>query len=109
MATTTVTTNQSPGGGQSRSQTKQVIPTGETGDPVYIYNSRHCSVTVIPSGSALLQYTTSRMDEVTNNQATWITWSRGTVTGNVTDIPEGPVTAIRGVSITGQVVIEVLQ
>lgn len=108
MATTTTVTAQSPGGGRTRSHIKQVIPDGETGDPVYIYED-YCTITCIPSGTGKIQYTTGRKDEVQNNEAIWRDWNRGNITSSASDIPEGPVTAIRGVSVSGQVVVEVLQ
>lgn len=108
MATTTTVTSQSAGGGMSRSHTKQVIPTGETGTPVFIYG-KYVTITCIPSGTGKIQFTTGRIDEVNNNEAIWRDWSRGNITSSASDIPEGPVTAIRGVSVSGQVVVEVLQ
>lgn len=86
---------------------------GETSDPVHIHGFPF-TVTCRPSegspaGSGKLQFTTSLPSRIHSGTAFWQDWSRGVVSSAATDIPEGPVTAVRGVAIGGPLVFEVVQ
>ncbi len=87
--------------------TKSVVTTGTTGNA--IVTPRHpCTVRLVcSSSSGSVQYSVSLVSEVRAGTATWDTWARGTVSATATDIPEGPITAVRGVSTSGAVTLEV--
>lgn len=90
--------------------TYQSIPTTENGDPVLSYGAgRRMTVSCLPGTSGKIQYTTSLPTSVAQGTATWFDWARGTVTVATTDTIEGPVTAIRGVAVSGTLEIEVVQ
>lgn len=89
------------------------VSEGETGDPVAV-DGFPFTVTCLPSegspaGSGKIQFSTSLPAEVKAGTAKWQDWARGVVTSMASDIPEGPVTAIRGVAIVGDLVIELVQ
>jgi hypothetical protein len=54
------------------------------------------------------QYTVSSDAKVAAGTCTWIDWPKGTVTGTHTDALLAPVTGLRGVSVSGEINIEVL-
>jgi hypothetical protein len=54
------------------------------------------------------QYTVSSDAKVAAGTCTWIDWPKGTVTGTHTDALLAPITGLRGVSVSGEVNIEVL-
>lgn len=89
--------------------TDQTIPNGETGDIVWI-QERSASVALNPkTGSAKLQYTLSRPSVVEANAALWFDWGYGTVSAPASDVIAYPVTAVRAISISGEVGLEVVQ
>lgn len=110
MATTTTTELRQLGGG-NLTAIEQSIPAGETGDPILL-RSRDFSVSVHPGASSggKLQYSTSKPSLVAAGTARWIDWAKGAVTAPASDVPEGPVTAVRGVHTSGAnpLIVEVL-
>lgn len=89
---------------------KQTIPAGENGEPVLITHER-MTVVCRPSmaGSGKIQFSVSPPAVVNAETAIWMDWSRGVVSSAAADIAEGPITAIRGVSVSGVLEVEVLQ
>jgi len=64
--------------------------------------------TVDPSGTAKMQYTTSPLADVEADTAVWQNWPIGDVTVITSDSLVSPVTALRGVSVTGAVTIDII-
>lgn len=82
------------------------IPDGATGDPILL-EGKTAAVAIFPEGTAKLQFTISRPVKIGNGTARWLDWSQGNVTAPASDVIDGPITAVRGVSISGDLVIEV--
>jgi len=55
-----------------------------------------------------VQTTTSVDSAVAAGTATWVDWALGDVTLTKTDVTTGPITGIRGVSVSGEVTLEVV-
>lgn len=90
-------------------QQSAAIPSGQTGSPIYTQRWP-CTITLVCSGSSgKVQYTTSSAVAVVAGTATWQDWSRGVISATASDIPEGPITGVRGVSSSGTVTLEVVQ
>lgn len=90
--------------------TEQLLDT-VTGNPVIIppLNGMPVTCSVIITGvSGKIQFTISTDAKVAAGTAVWSDWAAGTVTANTWDTLIGPVTAIRGVSVSGTIDIEVV-
>lgn len=89
----------------------ETIESGKTGDaimaPDYAGKLRDWVVGIIPSGTARIEYTLSTRSQVDAGAAVWRAWDAGDVTVNTDDLL-GPVQAVRGVSVSGDVTIEVV-
>jgi hypothetical protein len=101
----------SQAGGHMGSTFKEAIADGENGTPVAI-NSRYstgptCTI-LAGANSGKVQFTTSPDSEVAAGTAVWQDWPKGNVTGTDSDAIVGQVTAVRGVSVSGAVTIEVV-
>ncbi len=84
---------------------------GVTGDPVVVPGLNGLPVTctiIIVGTSGKVEFTTSSDVEVAAGTATWQDWAGGTVTANTSDALIGPVTAVRGVSVSGEVKFQVV-
>ncbi|MCK5610890.1 hypothetical protein KAR91_53950 [Candidatus Pacearchaeota archaeon] len=67
------------------------------------------AVTLIAgAGTAKIQFTTSLTADVISDDAVWQDWDKGEVTGTVTDTLRGPASALRCVSVSGNVAYEVM-
>lgn len=89
-------------------QWKSVVATGSTGN-AYKLDKFPVTITLVcSSSSGYIQFSTSSYEEIDAGTATWSIWSRGTISSTATDIPEGPVTGLRGVSSSGAVTLEVV-
>lgn len=90
----------------------ETIATTETGATVQIPTVqiwRQITVRLIAgANTGKIQTTTSSDAAVAAGTATWADWDYGTSTGTVTDVITGPVTGIRGVSVSGEVSIEIV-
>ena len=89
------------------------IANGENGESIYVHpiNSPSNSITctVIPGGNTgKIQTTTSPKANIEAGTATWSDWAEGDVTTTTSDVIEGPVTGIRGVSVSGAITIEIV-
>ena len=64
-------------------------------------NIKNLSVTLqISAGSGKVQTTTSKLEDVLNNNAVWVDWDNGVVTSTTQDSCV-PITAIRQVNVSG--------
>lgn len=91
------------------SPVKSVVGAGTTGNSVKVRNWP-CTVSLVCSGSSgKVQYTTSTYEDIDAGTAVWQDWSRGVIAATASDIPEGPITGLRGVSGAGAVTLEVVQ
>ena len=89
-----------------------VITTGATGDDLKIpvlEAGRQVTCTIIAgANTGRFETTTSPDAAVAAGTATWFPWSLGTQTGTVADAITSPVTGVRGVSVSGEITIEVV-
>ena len=89
----------------------ETIATGATGDSLILPSleaGKTIAVTLIAgAGTGYIQFTTSSDAAVKADTAVWQTWSLGTKTGTESDSLE-KATALRGVSVSGEITIEVL-
>ena len=67
------------------------------------------SVTLVPAGTAKVQYSTDTIENILASSITWQDWPAGDVTVTTTDVLYGPVTVLRIVSTTGTAVMRVTQ
>lgn len=89
------------------------IADGENGESLYVHpiNSPSGQITcsVISSGNTgKIQTTTSLKSEIEAGTANWSNWEEGDVTSTTTDVINGTVTGIRGVSVSGAISIEIV-
>lgn len=86
------------------------VADGATGDAILLAR-RVATIALHPAegGSGKIQYTTSLPSKVQNNTGRWIDWKAGVVAEATAAVVDGPVTAIRGVSVSGQLVIELIR
>lgn len=90
---------------------QETIASGQNGTAVYVPdNISVVSVGLVPAGGATgkVQYTLSGAEAVEAGTATWRDWAKGNVTATADDVLLGPVTAIRGVSVSGNVTVEMV-
>jgi hypothetical protein len=91
---------------------EETISDGSTGDTVKIppiHPDSRISCTVIAGvGTGKIQYTTSIDAKVIAGTAVWQDWPLGEVTGTDSDSLVSPITGLRGVSISGDITIEVV-
>jgi len=89
-------------GAEGRYRYSGSVGSGLTSDPLFV-GAAVCSVAILPAGGASgrLEYTMDDIDAVNGATATWIAWPHGAVTANTADVIQGPVTAIRAVSVSG--------
>lgn len=85
----------------------------ETSDPIKIEPTgrgvTYGSVALIcGSNTGKVQVTLDTYALIDAETATWIDWDKGEVTGSQLDVFAGPITAIRGVSVSGAVTLKVL-
>jgi hypothetical protein len=86
---------------------KETIASGN-GEDIYI-GGKPVTCTVITSGNTgKFQFSTSPKSDLEADTATWQDWAKGNVTATTSDALTSPVTAVRGVSVTGEIKIEVV-
>jgi len=88
------------------------IADGENGEAVRVTLSpggRLSCTIVAGANSGKIQYTTSLDTAVSAGTATWQDWPKGTVTGTASDSLIAPVSAVRGVSVSGAITVEFVQ
>jgi hypothetical protein len=91
---------------------EETIGNGDTGNDIKIFpvpDDKRITCTIIAgANTGKFQVTTSTDAKVAAGTATWQDWAKGVTTGTVSDVLIGPVTAIRGVSASGEIEIEVV-
>lgn len=91
---------------------QETISDGETGEDVKIPafpNGNPVTCTIIAGANmGKFQITTSSDDKVLSSTANWQDWELGTITGTVTDVLIGSACGIRGVSVSGEIHIEIV-
>jgi len=92
---------------------QEVIADGSTGADIRIFplgqaGGRVTCRIMAGGGTGKFQFTASPQADVAAGIATWTDWPKGNVSGTDYDTLNGPVTGLRGVSITGEITIEVL-
>lgn len=91
----------------------EIINGGQTGNSVRILPASSqgpitCTI-IAGANTGKFQFTTSPDSRVTAGTANWMDWYKGEVTGTDYDILNGPVTALRGVSTSGAITIEIVR
>ena len=86
----------------------ETIAGGATGGAVKIQAGRRVSVAIHPAGTAAVDYTISAHADIDAAAANWTEWADGNVTASTSDALNGPVTGVRGRSISGAATFEVL-
>lgn len=89
----------------------ETIGDGLTGVSVFIPSisvPTKVTCTVNPAGSAKMQYSTSSLASVKAGTGTWQDWPLGAIAVITSDSLISPVTALRGVSVTGSVTIDII-
>ena len=89
----------------------EVIGDGNNGETILIPPGKDNITCTIIAGanSGKFQFTTSSDSAVLAGTATWIDWSKGEVTGTAYDALNWPITALRGVSTSGAITIEIVR
>lgn len=105
MASTDTQQNAGPG----RLQTKSVIAGGAAGNPIKIVAFPATVTLICSSSSGKVQFSTSQVADIDAGSATWQDWSKGVISATASDVTDGPITAVRGVSSSGSVTLEVVQ
>ena len=90
----------------------ETISTGQIGNtikitPITTKTGISCSL-IAGTGYGKIQTTISPDAQVAAGNANWVDWPKGSVTGTEGDIIIGQVSGIRGISISGEIVLEVL-
>lgn len=92
---------------------QEIIADGLNGKAVLIPNDNYDGIAFtcgIIAGENIgkFQFSLSSLSDVLDGNANWQNWPKENVTGSDYDTLEGPVTAIRGVSVSGSVIIEIV-
>ena len=93
-------------------QYTETVATTVTGDNVLMsgFRGNPISVTVLPSGTAKVEYTNHPFaDVIAGTAGIWADWAAGSVTSTTTATLFGPVTALRIVSVSGSASIVITQ
>lgn len=105
--------NMTPRDGRYNGYThKETLATGVTSDPIVIPPlpagaQVRCTV-IAGAGTAKIQDTTSPDADVAADTAVWQDWSAGNKTGTYSDVLLRPGTAVRGVSVSGEIAFEIV-
>lgn len=92
---------------------EETIASGQNGDSIRIFpmgpgNARITCRIIAGANTGKFQFTTSPDADVIADTAVWSDWAKGTVTGTDWDVLLAQVTGLRGVSVSGEVKIEVI-
>lgn len=92
---------------------KETLADGTTSDPVIIpplqNDSGNVTCTIIANANTgKMQSTTSPDANIAADTATWVDWPNGDTNGTYTDALITPVTAVRGISVSGEITFEVV-
>jgi len=97
---------------QNPSHYTETIADGENGETIRIVMESGAAVSctiIAGANTGKIQYTTSSDAAITAGSETWQDWPNGDTTGTYSDALLAPVTALRGVSVSGEIVIEFTQ
>lgn len=91
----------------------EIIADGATGDDIHLYplgldGSRITCLIQAGVNTGKFQFTTSSDADVIAGTATWHDWPKGNVTGTEWDTLLSQVTGLRGVSVSGEIIIEIV-
>jgi hypothetical protein len=89
---------------------KEVIADGADGESLIVnpLHGKPLTCTLIAGDSTgKIQFTTSPIEDVRDETCVWQDWP-GASTGTVSDVLLGAVTAVRGVSISGEISVELV-
>lgn len=91
----------------------ETIQSGQNGDTIRFFpmgpgKARATCRVIAGAGTGKFQFTTSIDTAVLAGTAVWTDWAKGDVTGTDFDVLLGQVTALRGVSVSGIITIEVI-
>jgi hypothetical protein len=89
----------------------EVIADGETGKIIHLVDLVYSAVTctlISGANTGKFQSTTSPDADVIADTAEWTDWHIGSYSGSISDAVAAPITGLRGVSISGEIKIEVL-
>lgn len=87
---------------------QETIADGLNGNPISLEDKVATITIVAGAGTGKAQTTTSGEEAIKAGNANWIDWSKGDVTGSSSDVLTGPVSAVRGVSVSGEITIEIV-
>lgn len=92
---------------------KETIADGENGDSYIIptgeINSRITCTLIAGANTGKFQITTSPDADIVDESAVWQDWVKGNTTGTAHDVLIGPITGLRGVSVSGEIIIEIVR
>lgn len=88
---------------------EEVIADGTTGRAIHIpvVNRRITCTLIAGANTGKFETTTSLPSKVKAGTAIWVDWAEVLDSGTIRDVITAPVTAIRGVSTSGEIIIEV--
>ena len=91
---------------------KEIVPSGN-GETVLIKpnaKGQYAVSVAIEAGSntGKVQYTIDTEEEIQAGTEVWYDWPKGNISGNAIDSLISPVSAIRGVSISGSIILKVI-
>ena len=91
----------------------ETIADGVNGDTIRVFpmgpgNARVTCRIIAGAGTGKFQFTTSPDANVIADTAVWSDWAKGDITGTDWDVLLSQVTGLRGVSVSGEVKIEVV-
>lgn len=79
-----------------------IVNTGDTKGKIT------CTI-IAGANTGKFQFTTSPDADIVAETATWQDWVKGDTTGTDYDVLDGPVTGLRGVSVSGEIVVEIVR
>ena len=87
---------------------QEIIADTANGNPISLEDKVATVTIVAGAGTGKAQTTTSGEDAILAGTANWVDWGKGDVTGTNSDVLTGPVSAVRGVSVSGEITIEIV-
>ena len=90
----------------------ETIASGANGNTILIpeIDNNLITCTIIAGANiGKFQFSTSLDASVIAGTCTWQDWPDGSVTGTNSSVISGPITGLRGVSVSGEIVIEVIK
>ena len=86
---------------------RETLADGVTGETLVVRpmtNQKNITIRMIAgANSGKVQYTLSPDDLLLAGTAVWSDWEKGAVSGTEVDVAVGPITGLRGVSVSGEI------